>query len=128
MNLLQETQNALTEHGYTPEDIRFIGSQISGHSCTWEQFLVLADVEYGLMNYGINLDRKDEAEDLIIVFNDGGRLYRRESYPYGWDYNTPFIEPKQTKSIYCLVSDVYPSTLEAMNPARIALDDTDTKG
>ena len=35
MNLLEETQEAIIDSGHTVKDIIFIGSKVSGHSCTW---------------------------------------------------------------------------------------------
>ena len=73
MNLLQETLEALSLADKTPADVVFIGSLISGHSCSWEAFTALADREYDA-GYG----RQEVAEDLTIVFHDGDRLERRE--------------------------------------------------
>ena len=64
-NLLKETKEAIKKSGHKIEDILFIGSEKSGHSCTWEEFEKLADVEYD-GGYGAS----EVAQDLIIVFKE----------------------------------------------------------
>lgn len=46
MNLLKETLEAIAESGHTPDDIIFIGSLKSGHSCAWNVFCILANQNY----------------------------------------------------------------------------------
>lgn len=90
MNFLQETTALIQSLGLTPEDIDFIGSEKSGHSCTWEQFLNLADFEYD-SGYG----SQRVATDLIIVFKDGTRAFRSEyAGSEGWDTHVPFKKPR----------------------------------
>ena len=48
MNLLRETREVLADWKRDPEDIIFIGSETSGHHCTWTEFEVLADIVDGL--------------------------------------------------------------------------------
>lgn len=99
MNLLVETLEDIEESGHTPEDIIFIGSEISGHSCTWDEFCKLADVGYD-RGYGA----QEVAEDLIIVFNDGTKMWRHEhAGSECWKYSTPFKMPEQLKPITRLI-------------------------
>lgn len=72
-NLLQETNEVLLENGYKWEDVNFIGSADGEYFCTYEEFKVLADVEYN-DGYG----GQEVASDLVIRLNDGGLLYRHE--------------------------------------------------
>lgn len=95
MNLLKETIEAITESGHTPDDIVFIGSEQSGHECTWEQFQRLADVEYNA-GYGA----QKVASDLIIVFRDGQRMDRHEyDGSECWSVMAPFKRPAQSLPI-----------------------------
>lgn len=99
MNLLRETIEDITNAGKTPEQIIFIGSEQSGHQCTWAEFQVLADVEYD-DGYGA----QKVASDLIIVFNDGSKMWRHEyDGSEQWDYSAPFEAPAETKPIKRLV-------------------------
>ena len=99
MNLLQETKEAIKESGHTEADIIFIGSENSGHQCTWEEFCVLADVEYD-NDYGA----QEVAQDLIIAFKDGQKLWRGEyDGSEWWNYSTPFKRPHVALPIKCLV-------------------------
>jgi hypothetical protein len=95
MNLLQETIRDIESSGHTPEDIVFIGSEESGHRCTWEQFQVLANIEYDC-GYGA----QEVATDLIIVFSDGTKMWRHEyDGSERWDFSTPFEAPSAVKEI-----------------------------
>jgi hypothetical protein len=103
MNLLKETLADIIHSGHEPKDIIFIGSQESGHSCTWEEFQTLADFDYDA-GYG----SQNVATDLIVVFKDGSFMRR---YEYGgseeWDYFTPFKMPEETKPIRYLTRNGY---------------------
>ncbi len=46
INFLQETICDIKKSGYTVNDIMFIGSPQTGHSCTWDEFTILANKEY----------------------------------------------------------------------------------
>lgn len=46
MNLLIETKDAIKRSGHNLNQIMFIGSLKTGHSCTWKEFKKLADVDY----------------------------------------------------------------------------------
>lgn len=98
MNFLEETGCKLEDSDYSPEDIAFIGSEISGHSCTWSEFTVLANAEY---DEGFGAPKV--AEDLVIVFKDGAQL-KREEYDGSewWELHKPFNQPAHTKPIQSL--------------------------
>jgi len=94
-NFLRETHDGIKRSGHTTDDIIFIGSPISGHRCTWEQFEKLADFEYD-PGFGT----VEIATDLIIVFRDGSSMWRSEhNGSEWWDYAEPFIEPKESHTI-----------------------------
>lgn len=87
MNLLEETIKEIKKNNQKVSNIIFIGSMISGHSCSWKQFRKLADKEYD-NGYG----GSEVATDLIIVFKGGGRLVRQEyDGSEWWEYIEPFI-------------------------------------
>lgn len=95
MNLLQETIKAIKDSGHTPEQIIFIGSEESGHHCTWEEFQELADIEYG-----DGFDAQMVPLDLIIVFDGGATMWRSEfNGSEIWDYSRPFVFPSSLKPI-----------------------------
>lgn len=113
-NLLEETIESIEDSGHTVDDIIFIGSEKSGHSCSWDQFKVLADKEYG-EGYGTPLVVKD----LIIVFSDGQKMWRYiDEEDEGWEYSTPFQKPHQEFQIENLFVGDHPTmyTLEEVNP------------
>ncbi len=97
-NLLDETVEIIVKNGYKHDDITFIGSEISGYSCSWTEFLVLAN-----RTYDSGFGSQKVANDLIIVFNDGARMYR---YEYDgsewWEMSKPFIQPAKTHAISTL--------------------------
>ena len=95
MNLLHETTNLIKVSGHKIEDIVFIGSESSGHQCTWEKFIVLADKEYSDM-----AGSQKVATDLIIVFSDGVKMWRDEyDGDECWEFSTPFKQPSDNKPI-----------------------------
>jgi hypothetical protein len=73
MNLLTETMESIETSGHEPSQIIFIGSEISGHCCTWDQFKELADKDYDA-----GFGAAKVADDLKIVFSDGSSMSRRE--------------------------------------------------
>ena len=73
INFLSETKEEISDAGYTPEQIVFIGSLDRRVSCSWLGFQLSADFEYN-NSYGDNLIPLD----LEIIFNDGARLIREE--------------------------------------------------
>ena len=88
-NLLHETKEAIASSGHTEADIVFIGSEKSGHQCSWDEFCALADVEYD-ESYGA----AKVAQDLVVVFSDGQKLSRGEcDGAEWWEYSKPFKRP-----------------------------------
>lgn len=114
MNLLKETQQTIKRVDKTPEDIIYIGSLGSGHSCTWKEFCKLADKEYDA-----SFGWAEVALDLCIVFNDGSQLERAEYDGSEWwrYYEKPKLPPvEQQKKITTLfISDTGWKTLAALN-------------
>ena len=99
MNLLQETIQAIAASGHTPDDIIFIGSEKSGHQCTWAEFHALADVEYE-----DGFGAAEVAQDLIIVFRDGHKMWRGEyDGSEWWEHSTPFKMPENALPIRRLI-------------------------
>jgi len=97
-NLLRETVEAVESSKHTPEDIVYIGSR-DGYSCTWEEFVSLADVEYDSGFGG-----QEVASDLEVIFSDGGTLHRGEyDGSEWWGYTPPFMRPAEHKPIRHLV-------------------------
>lgn len=95
MNLLKETLNDIKLSGHTPNDIIFIGSEVSGYSCTWDEFNILADHEYDA-----GFGAQQVADDIIIVFSDGMKMTRHEyDGSECWTYSTPFVMPTNIKHI-----------------------------
>jgi hypothetical protein len=99
MNLLQETKEAIGLSGHTETDIVFIGSEKSGHQCSWDEFCVLADVEYSA-----GFGAAEVAQDLIIVFADGQKLWRGEyDGSEWWEFSKPLQRPDVALPIKTLV-------------------------
>lgn len=95
MNLLRETKEAMVDFGLRPENIIFIGSESSGHSCTWKEFRGLANIEYD-NGYG----KQEIASDLLIVFSGGEVMYRHEyDGSECWQVHRPFVVPQTLKPI-----------------------------
>ena len=97
-NLLKETIDIIIENGKTTGQIIFIGSQASGHSCTWEEFKDLANHDYDA-GYGSHY----VCADLIIAFDDQSRLERREyDGSEWWEFVMPFQMPVHKRPIKTL--------------------------
>lgn len=95
MNLLDETRKCIKDSGHDVRDIIFIGSEDSGHQCTWAKFAKLADREYG-SGYGA----AQVAEDLIVVFSDGAKMWRGEyDGSEWWNFSSLFKKPSEAKPI-----------------------------
>lgn len=95
MNLLNETIDAINESGHSVEQIIFIGSEKTGHQCTWDEFQTLANREYD-NGYGAQV----VATDLIIVFGDGTKLWRGEyDGSEWWEFSRPFVKPETCNPI-----------------------------
>jgi len=113
MNLLKETKEGIKRSGHEINDIIFIGSEQSGHTCTWEEFTVLADREY---NAGFGA--QEVANDLIIVFSDGAKMWRIEYEGFErWAYSTPFEKPEASLPITNLFGGMWLS-LQQINECR----------
>ena len=111
MNLLEETIEDIGKSGHTPKDIIFIGSERSGHQCSWEEFKLLANKEYDSGFGG-----QEVATDLIIVFPDGSKMWRGEyDGSEWWNYSTPFKIPKENKSIKSLITTSCWNSLEEID-------------
>ena len=111
MNLLQETKKDITTSGHKIKDIIFIGSEDTGHSCTWKEFETLADKEYD-SGYG----GQEVATDLIIVFRDGMKMWRGEyDGSEWWNFSTPFSNPIDKQPIAELFCHSAWETLEEIN-------------
>ena len=109
-NLLKETLKSLDNNNKKPTDIIFIGA-VSGYSCTWKEFVILADKEYD-RSFGST----EVAEDLIIVFTDGSRLVRGEyDGSEWWEYIDNFKMPKELKPIKSLFQFNYEGLLAGIN-------------
>lgn len=101
MNLLDETIEGIAASRHSPEDIIFIGSCLSGHQCTWEEFCALANREY-YNGYGA----AEVAIDLRIVFRDGQQMWRGEyDGSEWWEFSMPFVRPQETKAIRSVFTD-----------------------
>jgi len=108
MNLLKETLDDITQSGHTPADIVFIGSEGSGHSCTWEEFITLANFDYDA-----GFGAQEVATDLIIVFSDGSKMWRHEyDGSENWEYSAPFVMPKDRLPITRLHGGMWASLAE----------------
>ncbi len=63
LNLLNETLQIMRMNGLKEEDIIFIGSDRLGYYCEWDEFKVLADIEYDNLTPQV-------CWDLIIKFSN----------------------------------------------------------
>lgn len=88
MNLLTETTDKLKQLHLNVSDIAFIGTNDYVHSCTWERFRVLADLEYPDGYTGPHI-----LQSLIIVFKDGSHLRR---YEYDGSERWEYLPPVRT--------------------------------
>lgn len=110
-NLLKETIEHIERSGHTLENITFIGSEETGHSCTWNEYSELADLEYD-SGFGA----QEVATDLVIVFSDGTQMWRHEyDGSEWWDYSKPFEMPSQLKPITTLCNGGMWEDLAEMN-------------
>lgn len=109
MNLLAETISDINSSGHDISEIVFIGSEESGHSCTWDKFTSLADKDYH-SGYGA----QEVASDLIVVFSDGATMKRGEyDGSEWWEYSKPFTKPEATKEITSLFGGMWGDLEEA---------------
>lgn len=111
MNLLQETIEDISNSGHRIEDIIYIGSEESGHCCDWEEFKILADIEY-YDGFGA----QEIASDLVIAFSGGAKMWRHEyDGSERWEYSRPFVAPKEKKKIKTLRNGSMWCDLSEMN-------------
>jgi hypothetical protein len=104
-NLLTETKYDIKASGHTPDQIIFIGSEDDGYSCTWQQFKELSNQEYD-SGFGA----AEVAIDLVIVFDDGSKMWREEyDGSENWSYSSPFVMPEKKLPIKRLIGDYWPS-------------------
>ena len=107
-NLLQETIQGIEDSGHEVQDIVFIGSVVSGYSCTWDDFLLLADVEYDSV-----FGAQEVAYDLTIVFKDGSTMWRNEyDGSEWWEYSKPVETHEEQKQILKLTGGAWSSLAE----------------
>lgn len=111
-NLLKETKEVMSANKQNPADIIFIGTCTdSGHSCTWQEFTILADREYDSGHGG-----QEVADDLIIVFRNGEHLSREEyDGSEWWQYHKNFRQPAETKPIKSLFAKDCWESLKEIN-------------
>lgn len=108
MNFLQETKSAISWSGHSIKDITFIGSTDSGYECTWEQFRVLADVDYDC-----GFGSAYVANDLVIKFGDGSIIWRDQyDGSESWEQAPSVRHVLAPKSITKLVSNVFGGSIE----------------
>ncbi len=101
MNLLEETIEFIERYGYDPVQIIFIGSERTGHSCSWEEFKLLANQEYD-EEFGV----QEVATDLVIVFEGGAQMWRHENDgAERWAVHRPFRFPEERKPIRSLFTN-----------------------
>lgn len=111
VNLLEETKEAIKASGHTQTDIVFIGSEKSGHRCTWAQFENLAN-----RNYACGFGEAEVAVDLIVVFSDGAKMWRGEyDGSEWWEYSSPFVSPSVSRRISNLFAKVGWDSLAKLN-------------
>ena len=116
MNLLKETVYQIENRGHTVQDIIFIGSEISGYQCTWDEYKILANFDYD-NGYG----GQEVATDLMIAFNDGSTL-RRDEYDGAewWDYVEPFKMPTENHKILTLKNNFYNDSLKSIHENEVS--------
>jgi len=97
MNFLEETIYEIKHLGLKIPDIIFIGSQESGHSCTWKEFRKLAKVGYNNLS---KYHKHQPGLDLIIVFKNGARMYLyKTDISISWYCTKIFRKPKNQLKI-----------------------------
>ena len=98
MNLLQETIDDIKDYGKSIDGIENIGSE--QYSCTWEEFKVLADI-----NYDSGFGGQNVSCDLVILFKDKSWMERGEyDGSEWWEFKSPPVFNKEDKKIESLFS------------------------
>ncbi len=111
MNLLKDTKEFVAKLGYTPKDIIFIGSEQSGHSCSWDEYLLIANIDYK-SGFG----SQKIAHDLIIVFSDKSKLWRNDyDGSEWWEYLATFKMPKKLKKLVAVTNNDMRQSLEEIH-------------
>jgi len=115
MTLLTETELAIKNTKHVPGHITFIGSADGVYSCSWLQFVKLAD-----FSYDPGFGAQKVASDLVIMFSDGLVMSRHEyDGSECWSYNRPINVQIPGKPIVNLCVDQIGAigwrTLEALN-------------
>ena len=90
VNLLQETESLLSDHGHSSKDVQWVGNgQIW---FTWDEFMEIADT-----NYDNGFGGQQVAQDLIVV----GKYWWLERHEYDgsewWAYQTYPTKPDQRR-------------------------------
>jgi hypothetical protein len=92
-NLLQETVRIMEKEGLSSSEIIYIGLP-NGERCTWEDYVVLANEEYG-NGYG----GEEVLQELVIVFLSCSvqvELHRGEyDGAEWWGVRRPFVVPDE---------------------------------
>ena len=113
MNLLKETLDDIKESGHVINDIIYIGAEESGFCCEWDEYEIIADIEYD-----DGFGSQEIASDLIIVFSDGSKMWRHEyDGSEHWAYSKPFKMPSDKKKITTVCNGGMWEDLESMNKA-----------
>lgn len=89
INILTETRRIIFTYSLRPENILFIGSSKTNHSCTWDEFRRLANTY---------CEPEEVANDLVIVFPEC-KLVRGGSTLWKIEWN------KATVNIHGLIGD-----------------------
>lgn len=108
-NLLAETLKVIHDFGRSPCEIVYIGSNRTGHRCTWDEFMQLADEPYD-RGYG----SAQVATDLILLFADGSWMERAEyDGAEWWEFKqTPKIPLAEPLPIHRVIGELSPNLAE----------------
>ena len=83
-NLLVETKQALSAHGYSHTDVDWVGASNGSKTCDWKKFATIADKIFD-PGYGSN----EVSTSLVIVLFDGAWFERHEyDGSEWWDFKT----------------------------------------
>lgn len=103
-NLYKETLDKIISNGKTENDIKFIGSDDGDYYITFEDFKIMANVEY---DDGYGAPEVDE--NLVVVFNDNSWLMRAQyDGSEWWEFcRVPTLKnsAKKIKSLFRIEED-----------------------
>jgi hypothetical protein len=100
-NLLDETKECMESLKQSADDIVFIGTSDGEYSCSWDEFVNIANFSYD-SGFGMQYIK----ETLTIVFRDGSRMVRREYDGSEWWDGIGIIDlSKPTKKLQRLIVD-----------------------